>query len=52
MALAAAYTGLSIQYVDGVTSLDDKSLPPDATERSLDRGNLFAWRAHMDALRL
>lgn len=52
MALAAAYTGLDIEYVDGVSSVDHKSLPPGAAERGLNPGSLFAWRAHIDVLRL
>lgn len=52
MSLAAAYTGLSIEYVEGVNSLDQKSLPPGGTEKGLDPGTVFAWRGQMNALRL
>ena len=52
MSLTAAYTGLSIDYVEGVSSLDDNSLPPGGNEKGLAPGTLFAWRGHMNALRL
>jgi hypothetical protein len=52
MSLAAAYTGLSIEYVEGVSSLDKKSLFLDGIEKGLDLGTVFTWRGHMNALRL
>jgi hypothetical protein len=52
MSLAAALTGLSIEYVDGVTSVDNKTLPPGGLERGLNEGSIFGWRAHMNVLRM
>jgi hypothetical protein len=51
MSLAAALTGLSIEYVDGVTSVDNKTLPPGGVERGLNKGSIFGWRAHTNVLR-
>lgn len=51
MSLAAAYTGLDIEYVDGVTTLNDKALPPKDAEIEVNKKSLYAWRAHMNALR-
>jgi hypothetical protein len=52
MSLAAALTGLSIEYVDGVTSVDNKTLPPGGVEKGLNEGSVFGWRAHMNVLRM
>jgi hypothetical protein len=52
MSLAAAYTGLSIEYVEGVSSLDKKSLFLGGIEKGLDLGTVFTSRGHMNALRL
>lgn len=52
MALAAAYTGLRIEYVDGVTDVESKTLPPGGLERGPNAGSIRAWRAHMNAMRL
>lgn len=52
MSLAAALTGLDIEYVDGVTEVDDKALPPGAKDTNLAKGSLYAWRAHMNVLRM
>ncbi|KAL1616924.1 hypothetical protein SLS54_008129 [Diplodia seriata] len=52
MSLAAALTGLDIEYVDGVTEVDEKALPPGAEETNLAKGSLYAWRAHMNVLRM
>lgn len=52
MSLAAALTGLSIEYVDGVTSVDNKTLPPGGVEKGLNEGSIFGWRAHMNVLRM
>jgi hypothetical protein len=52
MSLAAAYTGLSIEYVEGVSSLDKKSLFLGGIEKGLDLGTVFTWQDHMNALRL
>lgn len=48
----AAYTGLSIDYVEGVSFLDDKSLPTGGNEKGLVPGTVSAWRGHMNTLRL
>jgi hypothetical protein len=50
MSLAAAYSGIDIEYVDGVSALSDKVLPPGGSERGLNNGSLYAWRTHMNAL--
>lgn len=52
MSLAAALTDLEIEYVDGVSEVDKKSLPPGAKETNLAKGSLYAWRAHMNVLRM
>lgn len=54
MSLAAAYSGLDIEYIDGVTNLSDKALPPGKSQRVeklMNGGTINAWRAHMNALR-
>jgi hypothetical protein len=52
MSLAAAYSGLDIEYVDGVTSVDNKTLPPGGMEKGLNIGSIYGWRAHMNVLRM
>jgi hypothetical protein len=52
MSLAAAYTGLEIEYVDGVTAVENKTLPPGDLERRPNAGSIRAWRAHMNVMRL
>lgn len=52
MSLAAALAGLEVEYVDGVTSLENKTLPPGGLERGVNIGSLYGWRAHMNVLRL
>ena len=52
MSLAAALTGLRIDYVDGVTEVDEKSLPPGGKEVKLDSGGSGNWRAHMNVARM
>ena len=52
MSLAAALTDLRVEYVDGVTEVDKKSLPPGGTEVNLDSGALGNWRAHMNIARM
>lgn len=49
MSLAAAVSGLHVEYIDGVTEVDEEARPPDFKESK--HGSLGAWRAHMDALR-
>lgn len=52
MSLAAAFSGLNIEYVDGVTSVENKTLPPGGMDRGLNAGSIYGWRAHMNVLRL
>jgi hypothetical protein len=52
MSLAAAFTGLEIEYVDGVTEVQNKTLPPEGLEARLNAGSVQAWRAHMNVMRL
>lgn len=51
MSLAAALAGLQVEYVDGITDVDKKILPPGGAEAGLNRGNLGSWRAHVTTLR-
>jgi hypothetical protein len=41
MSLAAAYTGLDIEYVDGVRTLDEKALPPGGVNRGLKLRSIY-----------
>jgi len=52
MSLAAAFTGLEIEYVDGVTDVANKTLPPGGLKGEYDAGSIQAWRAHMNVMRL
>jgi hypothetical protein len=52
MALAAAYTGLKVEFVDGVTDVESKTLPPGSLESRPNAGSIRAWRAHMNVMRL
>ena len=52
MSLAAAYTGLEIEYVDGVTQFENKTLPPGGLVGGFNAGSIQAWRAHMNVMRL
>ena len=52
MSLAAALTDLRIDYVDGVTDVDKKYLPPGGKEVNLDSGGLGNWRVHMNIVRM
>lgn len=52
MSLAAAYTGLEIEYVDGVTEFENKTLPPGGLDGGFNAGSIQAWRAHMNVMRL
>ena len=49
MTLAAHFTGLEVEFVDGVTEVASKALPPNDTE--LSQPALGAWRAHMNIAR-
>jgi hypothetical protein len=51
MSLAAALTGLQIEYIYGVTDVNRDYLPPGANEDGPVKGSLKAWRAHMNVLR-
>ena len=52
MSLAAAFTGLKVDYVDGVAEVDERTLPPGGMEAQLNTGNLRSWRAHLNAIRM
>ena len=52
MSLAAALSGLQVEYIDGVTDVDKAYLPPDGgKKKEPGSGSLGAWRAHMNVLR-
>jgi len=50
MTLAAAYSGLDIEYINGVTAISDKATPPGWATTKQRNGTLYAWRTHMNAL--
>lgn len=52
MSLAAALTDLRIDYIDGVTEVDNRTLPPGGREVKLGSGGLGNWRAHMNVARM
>jgi len=49
--LAAHFTGLRVEYVDGVTEVDERGLPPGGEEIK-SKGVRGSWRAHMNVLRM
>ncbi|ORY15689.1 hypothetical protein BCR34DRAFT_671977 [Clohesyomyces aquaticus] len=51
MSLAAHFSDLQIEYVNGVTEVIQKALPPGGVEAKLDEGQLGNWRSHMNILR-
>ncbi|OJD34676.1 glycosyltransferase family 25 protein [Diplodia corticola] len=51
MSLAAALTDMEIEYVDGVTEVTERALPPGGKEANLNRAALGSWRAHLNAIR-
>jgi hypothetical protein len=53
-ALAAAFTDLDIEIVDGVpgTEVINRTLPPGAIEHGLNGNGLGAWRAHMNVAKM
>ena len=51
MSLAAAFSGLKIEYFDGVTAVENITLPPGGVERGLDSGSIGVWRTHMNVMR-
>nr|POE75491.1 hypothetical protein CFP56_53603 [Quercus suber] len=50
--LAAALTGLQIEYVDGVTDVASKTLPPGWKEVGLSQAYLGSLRAHLNVARI
>lgn len=46
--LAAALTGLEFEFVDGVTDVSRRALPPGGENLGLSDGALGNWRAHMN----
>jgi hypothetical protein len=52
LTLAAASTQIKIEWVDGVNvfSLDERAYP-QGNHRTMPKGNLGSWRAHMNAIR-
>lgn len=52
MSLAAAFTGIQIEYVDGVTKVEEKALPLGGTDSKLEQPHLGNWRAHMNVARM
>lgn len=53
MSLAAAFTDLQLEYVDGVmgAEVNRKTLPLGVEALKVGNGSIGAWRAHMNALR-
>ncbi|KAK3661688.1 hypothetical protein LTR56_000177 [Elasticomyces elasticus] len=43
-----AMTGLDFEFVDGVTEINNHTLPPGADKVGLNLGGLGNWRAHMN----
>lgn len=52
VSLSAMLTGLDVEYVSGVSEVDEKTLPPLEGEKHYGQGQLGNWRAHMNAVRL
>lgn len=50
MSLAAALTGLQLEYIDGAVDVEAKTLPPGGADSGRTPGELGNWRAHMDCL--
>ncbi|GME45015.1 Glycosyltransferase family 25 [Neofusicoccum parvum] len=51
MTLAAAFSDLHVEYVDGVTEVEEKTLPPGGKEKGLSKERLNSWRVHLNVLR-
>ncbi|PPJ52439.1 hypothetical protein CBER1_10305 [Cercospora berteroae] len=49
--LAATLTGLKFEFVDAVTHVDQKFMPPGAEDADLKEGAAAAWRSHVNILR-
>jgi hypothetical protein len=54
VSLAAAFTGLDVEFVDGVigSEISQKALPNGAIAANLSYGGLGNWRAHMNIARM
>lgn len=50
--LAAALTGLQVEFVDAATQIDDKAWPPGGIKTKLNAGGAGNWRSHMNAVEL
>ncbi|PPJ53105.1 hypothetical protein CBER1_11674 [Cercospora berteroae] len=50
-ALAAALTGLNVDFVEAVSHVAEKALPPGGKETNLNSGGAGAWRSHMNVIR-
>ncbi|EME39463.1 glycosyltransferase family 25 protein [Dothistroma septosporum NZE10] len=51
VSLAAHFTELQINYVDGVTEVDSRAFPPWENGTDLGINGLKSWRAHMNIMR-
>lgn len=51
MALAAHFTGMQIDYIDGVSEVDTRTLPPGGINPNSNIGVLGSWRAHINVMR-
>lgn len=51
IALAASLTGLEVDFINGVTKVDRKTLPPGAEESAYKDAELGNWRAHLNVAR-
>ncbi|KAF2830596.1 hypothetical protein CC86DRAFT_163934 [Ophiobolus disseminans] len=50
--LATAHTGATIEWIDGInaSSIDERAYP-QGNHRTMTKGNLGSWRAHMNVIR-
>ncbi|KAF7194735.1 hypothetical protein HII31_03997 [Pseudocercospora fuligena] len=48
--LAAAFTGLEVEFVNALTHVDEKFLPPGVKDASLKKGEVGAWRSHLNVI--
>ncbi|EME43425.1 glycosyltransferase family 25 protein, partial [Dothistroma septosporum NZE10] len=51
VALAAAFSGMDVEFIDGVTDVDPKTLPPGGEGSGRSAGEFGSWRAHMNAVK-
>ncbi|CAK1360694.1 hypothetical protein CB0940_06691 [Cercospora beticola] len=49
--LAATLTGMKFEFVEAVTHVDQKFMPPGAEDVDLKEGAAAAWRSHVNILR-